>query len=70
MRGTSLAARFDTPATVAARTTLGMMLADVPAVFLCDVVARRGPLRIMRGVAAIIFVALGVLTLLDVAHLF
>jgi Ca2+/H+ antiporter, TMEM165/GDT1 family len=55
----ALAARFDALASIVLGTTLGMMIANVPAVFLGDVVARRVPLRIVRGVAAAIFAALG-----------
>jgi putative Ca2+/H+ antiporter (TMEM165/GDT1 family) len=44
-------------------TTLGMMLADVPAVFLGERLARRMPLRLVHGVAAAIFAVQGVATL-------
>lgn len=54
---------------VAAGTTLGMLLADVPAVFLGDAVARRVPLRLVRAIAAVMFAGLGVLTLLNVGAL-
>ena len=37
-------------------TTLGMMLADVPAVYLGDIVANRIPLKLVRGIAAAIFI--------------
>ena len=66
----ALAARFDSLVTVVVATTLGMMLANVPVVFLGDAVTRKVPLRIVRGVTAAVFVALGVLTLLNVGHLF
>lgn len=66
----ALAARFDSLVAVVVGTTLGMMLANVPAVFLGDTLARRVPLRIVRAVAAGIFAALGLLTLLNVGDLF
>jgi putative Ca2+/H+ antiporter (TMEM165/GDT1 family) len=47
-----------------------MLMADVPAVFLGDAVARRVPLRIVRGIAAAIFAGLGLLTLLNVGNFF
>jgi len=61
----ALAARFDSVVTVAIGTTLGMMIADVPAVFLGDVVANRLPLKLMRSIAAAIFLLLGMVALLD-----
>jgi len=60
----ALAARFDSLAAVVAGTTLGMMIANVPAVWLGDVLAQRVNLRVMRWIAAALFVALGVATLL------
>lgn len=66
----ALAARFDSFVAVVAGTTLGMLLADVPAVFLGDTVARRVPLRMVRAVAAVIFLALGLLTLFNIGGFF
>ncbi len=66
----ALAARYDDLVSVVAGTTLGMMLANVPAVFLGDTIARRVPLRLVHGTAAFIFVVLGLLTLLNVGDLF
>ena len=65
-----LAARFDAPVVVTAGTTLGMMLANVPAVFLGDKIARKVSMRLVHGVAAAIFAVLGVLTLFNVGTLF
>jgi len=45
-------------------TTLGMMLANVPVVFAGDALIRRVPLRVVRIIAAITFVALGLYVLL------
>lgn len=51
-------------------TTLGMMLANVPAVFFGDRLARRVPMRLVHGISAAIFAVLGVLTLLNVGRVF
>ena len=59
----ALAARFDAFMPVVAGTTLGMMLANVPAVFIGDRLAHRMPVRLVRGIAAVIFAVLGLLTL-------
>ncbi len=66
----ALAARFDAIVAVVAGTTLGMMLANVPAVFLGDRIAKKVSMRLVHGIAATIFALLGVLTLLDVGSLF
>jgi putative Ca2+/H+ antiporter (TMEM165/GDT1 family) len=55
-----LAARFDNLVAVVAGTTLGMLIADVPAVLIGNAAAHRLPLRLMRMVAAALFAALGV----------
>jgi putative Ca2+/H+ antiporter (TMEM165/GDT1 family) len=60
----ALAARFDTLVAVVAGTTLGMMIANVPAVLLGDRIAHKIPLRLVHGLAAMIFGILGVATLL------
>jgi len=54
-----LAARFENILIVAAGTTLGMMLANVPAVFLGDAATKIVPLQIVRIGAAIVFAAIG-----------
>ncbi len=66
----ALAARYSDLVAVVAGTTLGMMIANVPAVLLGDVVARKVPMRLVHGIAAAIFAVLGVLTLLNVGKLF
>ncbi len=60
----ALAAKFPALAAVVAGTTLGMLIANAPVVFLGDRLTRRIPLRLVRAVAAAIFVLLGVLALL------
>ena len=61
---TLLAARFDTLIPVVAGTTLGMLLADVPVVFVGARLAQKLPLKTIRYVAAGIFIAIGLTTLL------
>lgn len=59
----ALAAQYSAFYAVVAGTTLGMMIANVPAVLLGDAVTRRIPIRLIHGIAAVIFAALGVLAL-------
>ncbi|MFO1157508.1 MAG: TMEM165/GDT1 family protein [Reyranellaceae bacterium] len=60
----ALAARFNSLVAVTAGTTVGMMLANVPVVLFGDAIARRLPLKIVRAVAAALFVILGLVALL------
>lgn len=60
----ALAAQYSTFFAVVAGTTFGMMLANVPAVYLGDRIAGRLPIRLVHGIAAIVFAILGVATLL------
>ena len=55
-----LAARFQDMVAVTAGTTVGMMLANVPAVYLGEVVTRVMPLNYVRIAAAIVFVLIGI----------
>ena len=59
-----LAARYDAYLYVVAGTTLGMMLANVPVVWLGERVTRLVPLRVVHIVSAVIFAGLGVMALL------
>jgi putative Ca2+/H+ antiporter (TMEM165/GDT1 family) len=59
-----LAARYDALAQVVLGTTLGMLLANVPAVLVGDRLAHRMPVRGVHLAAAVLFVLLGVATLL------
>jgi Ca2+/H+ antiporter, TMEM165/GDT1 family len=61
----ALAARYESLAAVVVGTTLGMLLANAPAVFMGEAIARRVSMRLVRGVAAALFAALGILTLLS-----
>ena len=60
----ALAARFHSLVAVTAGTTLGMLLANAPVVLFGDAIAKRLPLRIVRIVAALLFVALGLAAIL------
>ena len=55
----ALGARFDNLFMVTMGTTLGMMLANVPAVFLGHELIERVPLNIVRIIAALLFLVLG-----------
>jgi Ca2+/H+ antiporter, TMEM165/GDT1 family len=61
-----LAARFEQLYAVVIGTTLGMMLANVPAVILGDRLAGRLPLQAIRYAAALVFAALGIATIIVV----
>jgi putative Ca2+/H+ antiporter (TMEM165/GDT1 family) len=64
----ALSARFQAYYAVVAGTTCGMMIANVPAVLLGDRIAGRIPARVVHTVAAAIFGALGVATLLGLGR--
>jgi putative Ca2+/H+ antiporter (TMEM165/GDT1 family) len=59
-----LAARYANWWAVVAGTTTGMLIADVPAVWLGDRVTRLVPVKVVHGVSAALFVVLGVLALI------
>ena len=59
----ALAANYSAPLSVVLGTTLGMMIADVPAVFLGHSFAKRLPIRLIHMIAASIFAVLGLLIL-------
>ncbi len=65
----ALAARYPDLLAVVAGTTLGMMLANVPAVLLGDQIAKKLSMTLVHGVAAAIFAVLGLLTLFNVGQL-
>ncbi len=59
----ALAAQYQSIVSVVTGTTLGMLIANVPAVLLGDRIAQRLPVRLVHGIAAAIFAILGVATL-------
>jgi Ca2+/H+ antiporter, TMEM165/GDT1 family len=66
----AMAAHYTDPILVVAGTTLGMLLADVPAVFIGDKLANRIPMKLVHSFAAAIFAVLGVATLLGAGSSF
>jgi putative Ca2+/H+ antiporter (TMEM165/GDT1 family) len=66
----ALAAHYAAPIFVVIGTTLGMLIADVPAVFVGNKFADKIPMKLVHGLAAIIFAVMGVLTLLKIDTLF
>ena len=66
----ALAAQYQALVAVVAGTTLGMMIANVPAVLLGDRLAGRLPVRLVHLVAAALFAVLGIATLLGAEELF
>ncbi|WP_300752089.1 TMEM165/GDT1 family protein [Janthinobacterium sp.] len=65
----ALAARYHDVVSVVLGTTVGMMLANVPAVYLGDRIANKVSLPLVHGIAAIVFAVLGVATLLGAGKL-
>ena len=59
----ALAAKYASFYWVVLGTTLGMMIANVPAVLVGDKVAGKLPLKLIHGIAAAIFAVLGVLAI-------
>jgi putative Ca2+/H+ antiporter (TMEM165/GDT1 family) len=59
-----LAAQYQAWFAVVAGTTLGMMLANAPVVWLGDAITQRVPLRMVHTVSALIFALLGAAALL------
>ena len=66
----ALAAHYGAPLVVVIGTTLGMLIADVPAVLVGNRFAAKIPLKIVHSIAAAIFAAMGVFALLKVEKLF
>ena len=60
----ALAAHYAAPLMVVIGTTLGMLIADVPAVFVGDKLASKIPMKLVHSIAAAIFTLLGIATLL------
>ena len=59
----AMAAHYPNPVLVVIGTTLGMMIADVPAVFIGDRFAARIPMKLVHGIAAAMFAVMGLATL-------
>jgi putative Ca2+/H+ antiporter (TMEM165/GDT1 family) len=61
----ALAAQYTAFYAVVAGTTLGMMIANVPAVLFGERLTRKTPARLIHGVAALVFAGLGLAVLLN-----
>ncbi len=66
----ALSAHYGTPILVVAGTTLGMLIADVPAVFVADQFADKIPMKWVHRAASSVFAIMGTLTLLKIDQLF
>jgi Ca2+/H+ antiporter, TMEM165/GDT1 family len=60
----AMAAHYADAIMVVIGTTLGMLIADVPAVFAGDKLANKIPMKLVHSIAAAIFALLGIATLL------
>ena len=60
----AMAAHYAAPLMVVIGTTLGMLIADVPAVLIGDKLANKIPMKLVHSIAAAIFAILGIATLL------
>ncbi|WP_207093607.1 TMEM165/GDT1 family protein [Novosphingobium sp. PY1] len=63
----ALGARFQSVLPVMSGTTIGMMIANVPAVFLGHEIIKRVPLNVVRMVAALLFLVIGLWLLAQTA---
>jgi Ca2+/H+ antiporter, TMEM165/GDT1 family len=66
----ALAAHYGAPLMVVIGTTLGMLIADVPAVFVGNKFADKIPMKLVHIIAAGIFAIMGLLTLFKAEKLF
>lgn len=60
----ALGARYNDVLSVTAGTTLGMMLANAPAVWIGQKFTQRVPLKWVHAIAAVVFMAIGLITLI------
>jgi putative Ca2+/H+ antiporter (TMEM165/GDT1 family) len=63
-RTSSAAAKYDALVAVVAGTTLGMMIVNIPTVLFAERATKWVPVKVVRIVAVLIYVILGVITLL------
>jgi len=66
----AMAAHYAAPLWVILGTTLGMLMADVPAVFVGNKFAAKIPMKLVHAIAAGIFAVMGLMTLFHVDKLF
>jgi putative Ca2+/H+ antiporter (TMEM165/GDT1 family) len=60
----AMAAHYSAPLMVVIGTTIGMLIADVPAVFAGDKLANKIPMKLVHSIAAAVFATLGIATLM------
>ena len=65
----ALAAKYDALVAVVMGTTIGMMIANVPAVLLGNIAAEKLPVKLVHGVAAAIFAVIGISVLVGFGSL-
>lgn len=65
----ALAAHYGAPVLVVIGTTLGMLVADVPAVFVGNRFAAKIPMKLVHSIAAGVFALMGLATLFKVEQL-
>jgi putative Ca2+/H+ antiporter (TMEM165/GDT1 family) len=61
----TMAADYASPMLVVIGTPLGMLITDVPAVFVGDTLANKIPMKLVHSIAVGVFAVLDVATLLD-----
>jgi putative Ca2+/H+ antiporter (TMEM165/GDT1 family) len=66
----AMAAHYSAPLMVVIGTTLGMLIADVPAVFAGDKLANKIPMKLVHSIAAAVFALLGVATFMGAGSKF
>jgi putative Ca2+/H+ antiporter (TMEM165/GDT1 family) len=66
----ALAAHYGAPLLVVIGTTIGMLVADVPAVFVGNRFAAKIPMKLVHSIAAGIFALMGLLTLFKIEQVF
>lgn len=66
----AMTAHYAAPLMVVIGTTLGMLIADVPAVLVGDKLANKIPMKLVHSIAAAIFAILGIATLFGVGSRF
>jgi putative Ca2+/H+ antiporter (TMEM165/GDT1 family) len=62
----AMSAHYNDVLMVVAGTTLGMLIADVPAVFAGDKLATKIPMKLVHRIAAAMFAALGIATIFGI----
>lgn len=61
-----MAAHYQSAILVVIGTTLGMLIADVPAVFIGNKFANKIPMKLIHGIAAFVFATMGIATLFKI----